>query len=168
MIQLIACLTVAISTGDWGKYIPSSQSIRLEKHSKWKIAGGKTKKRGNKKYTAIIHNYSFSMLFFTAMCHIGDRVIFKFTYSLGDKWSLTAHFVQAFELWISQYSIEHRHNYIYSSWWWHGSDDGGWKLVHEMDLDRKNVMYQHYSCTCGWRCNGLELCSCRISCFHAF
>ncbi len=55
MIQLIASLTVAISTGDWGKCIPSSQSIRLEKHSEWKIAGGTPKKRGNKKYGDYIH-----------------------------------------------------------------------------------------------------------------
>ncbi len=26
----------------------------------------------------------------------------------------------------------------------------------------------HYSCACSLRCNGLELCSRRISCFHAF
>ena len=30
------------------------------------------------------------------------------------------------------------------------------------------MMYQHYSCTCSWRCNGLGLCSRRISCFHTF
>ena len=31
-----------------------------------------------------------------------------------------------------------------------------------------NVMYQHYSCACELRCNGLELCSRQNSCFHVF
>ncbi len=43
---------------------------------------------------------------------------------------------------------------------------GGWKLVDGSGT--QSIYYDVMYCTCSWRCNGLELCSRLISCFHAF
>ncbi len=73
------------------------------------------------------------------------------------------------------YSVEHRHTKS-SHAWWHASDDvvdgPGTQsrhllitILNWMIIDVYcQLLYEHYSCTCSWRCNGLDLCSRRISC----